>query len=252
MSDLSDRNDPLGERMKRYEFVTRHYLPRRTYTLIRVDGRAFHTFTRGMERPFDARISKAIDQVGIALAKEFSGARFTFQQSDEVSILLTDFDDIHTEPMFGGVLQKLCSTASAIATGEFLGFYPECHLGGGFPTFDARVWQIPDPTEVENYFIWRQQDATRNSIQMVGQTYFSQRELHGVSTSEIQEKLWSEHQVNWNDYSDGFKRGRVSLKTEYMLAPEHGGGIATQWTTYAPPVFTQERDFLSQLIPRYE
>lgn len=251
MSDQSDRNDPLGERMKRYEFTTRHYLPRRSYTLIRVDGRAFHSFTRGMERPFDPRLSKAIDQVGIALAKGLSGARFTYQQSDEISVLLTDFDDIHTMPMFGGNLQKLCSTSAAIATAAFLRHYPEYASVEDAPTFDARVWQIPDPTEVENYFVWRQQDATRNSVSMVGQAYFSHKELHGVSMKDLQEKLWYECGVNWNNYPDGFKRGRVSLKTEYMLSEEHGGGVGTLWQTFAPPVFTQEREFLTQLIPRY-
>lgn len=245
-------NDPLGDRMKRYEHVSRIYLPRRTYTLIRVDGRAFHSFTRGMARPYDARLARSIDWVGKVLCTQIAGARLAFCQSDEVSVLLTDFQAINTEPFFSGNLQKICSTASALATGAFLSRYPEYAGVEDFPTFDARVWTIPDPVEVENYFIWRQQDATRNSISMLGQAHFSQRELHKVSTAEIQDKLMAEKGINWNDTPAGFKRGRTVVRLPHTIEIDGVEVSRNMWEVQEPPVFTQEREYLSSLIPRYE
>lgn len=247
----SPKNDPLGDRMKAYEFVTRSYLPRRTYTLVRVDGRAFHSFTRGMARPYDARLARSIDWVGKVLCTKIAGARLAYCQSDEVSVLLTDFQALNTEPFFSGNLQKICSTAAALATGAFLSRYPEAMLDD-FPTFDARVWTIPDPVEVENYFIWRQQDATRNSISMLGQAHFSHRELHQVSTADIQDKLVNEKGINWNDQEVGFKRGRTVVRLPHTIEVDGVEVSRNMWEVQEPPVFTQDREYLSSLIPRYE
>jgi tRNA(His) 5'-end guanylyltransferase len=118
-------------------------------------------------------------------------------------------------------------------------------------TFDARVFSLSDPVEVANYFIWRQRDAVRNSIQMAGQSKYSQSELKNVSTKQIQEKLFQDHQINWNDYPDGFKRGRVCWKVRYDLdVPEYGTTERYRWTTVPAPHFVAEPGtFLAALIP---
>lgn len=223
--------DSLGDRMKsQYEDRTRYSLPRRTYTILRVDGKAFHTLTRDMDRPFDKRLSNAMCDVTCSLTA-IQGARFAYTQSDEVSVLLTDFDNIKTDAWFDGNIQKMVSVAASMATEAFMNSISlSAH-------FDARVFTIPDPTEVANYFIWRQQDAVRNSIQMVGRSYFSHKELEHKSCDEIQEMLWQEYKINWNDTPTRFKRGICN------------DGDNIDWEI---PIFTQDRDYLNKLIPRLE
>jgi tRNA(His) guanylyltransferase len=197
----------LGDRMKRHEAAYRAVLPRRTYTVLRVDGRAFHAYLRGAEKPFDERFAADMDAVAEALCKEISGAVLAYTQSDEISVLITDFGSANAQPWFGGVIAKQVSIAAAIATAELNSRRP-----GQRALFDARVFTLADPVEVANYFLWRQRDAVRNSISMAAQARISHRQLHGVSTGRMQEMLWSEHGINWNDYPDGFKRGRVTVR----------------------------------------
>lgn len=199
-------NTPLDERMKRYEHATRVYLPRRTYTLMRLDGRAFHTYLRGAEKPFDHRFMEDMDRVAMRLVEEIQGAKLAYVQSDEISLLLADFEDLRSEPWFGGNLHKMISVSAGLAS-SYLGQLRHFHIGT--PHFDCRVWTMTDPVEVANYFIWRQRDAVRNSIQMVGQTYFSHKQLDRKSVNDIQEMLFKEWEVNWNDFPVGCKRGRL-------------------------------------------
>lgn len=252
--------DALGDRMKhRYENRFRFSLPRRTYTIVRVDGRAFHTFTRGMERPFDKHLADAMDRTAQVLCAECQGAQLAFVQSDEISVLLTDFDKIDTEAWFDGNVQKIASIAASTATAAF---DSSRWTTGPGPTFDARCFTIPDPTEVENYFIWRQQDAVRNSIAMAAQACFSPKQLHGKSAGDMQEMLFSEHGINWDGYPVGFKRGRAVLSettTESLQYVDRRTGETRSvegvehraWTVVEPPTFTQEREWLRARIPRY-
>ena len=204
---MTTDRDSLGDRMKAYERVTQTVLPRRTYMLIRVDGRAFHSYLRGADKPYDYGFMADMDAVAQALCAEVSGSVFAYTQSDEISILAVDFQGANTQPWFGGEVQKVVSTAAAVATAAL------CARRPGKPaTFDARVFTISDPVEVANYFIWRQRDAVRNSIAMAAQAYFSHKRLHGVNTAQMQELLWSEKQINWNDYPAGAKRGRIVVK----------------------------------------
>jgi tRNA(His) guanylyltransferase len=199
--------DPLGNRMKAHEIVTRTVLPRRTYTIIRADGRAFHTYLRGAEKPFDPGFVSDMDHVTKVLCEQVSGTVLGYTQSDEISLLLTDFTSPGSQPWFGGEVQKMVSTAAAIATASL------CERRPGRPaTFDARVFTISDPAEVANYFIWRQRDAVRNSIAMAAQAHFPHQRLQGVNTGQMQELLWAERGVNWNDYPAGVKRGRVAVR----------------------------------------
>lgn len=245
----------LGDRMKAYEYVTRQVLPRRTHTIIRVDGRAFHSYLRGAARPYDEQFMADMDHVAEALCDEISGAAFAYTQSDEISVLVTDFGSLGTEPWFAGVVAKQISIAASVATAELNARRP-----GKRALFDARAFTIPDRQEVANYFLWRQRDAVRNSISMAAQAKFSAKKLHGVSTGGMQELLWAEHGINWNDYPDACKRGRVTVRQagerETTWTDRRTGeqnttvALRSWWETDAAPHFTANADgWLSTAIP---
>lgn len=245
----------LGDRMKRYEAATRAVLPRRTCTIVRVDGRAFHSYLRGAAKPFDEQFMADMDHVAAELCKEITGSVFAYTQSDEVSVLAVDFQSTGSEPWFGGVVQKMASIAAATATAVL------CARRPGRPvTFDARVFTIPDPVEVGNYFLWRQRDAVRNSIAMAAQAQFPHRRLHGVGTGQMQELLWREKGINWNDYPDGCKRGRVVVREvgprEVTYTDRRSGeeqtvtAVRSWWEPRPAPHFSVEPGgFLAQAIP---
>lgn len=232
---MADKRDALGVRMKeQYENRTRFSLPRRTYTIIRCDGKAFHTFTRGLQKPYDVELAMAMGAATLALCKEAQGSQFGYVQSDEISVLLTDFATIQTDAWFDGNVQKIASVAASVVTAAFNSEYRS-----DAAHFDARVFTIPDPVEVENYFIWRQQDATRNSISGLAQAHFSAKQLHGVNNAGMQEMLFREKGINWNDCRTEEKRGRAAIYTDEA------------WTLdYDIPVFTAEREYLTSRIPR--
>jgi tRNA(His) guanylyltransferase len=212
-------HDALGQRMKeQYEERTRYMLPRRTYTIIRVDGKAFHTFTAGLQKPFDKHLMEVMDKTAVALCNAIQGAIFAYTQSDEISILLTDFATLQTNAWFDGNVQKIASVSAGIATAAF-NYHNQTQVASvkNLPVFDARVFTIPDPIEVENYFIWRQADATRNSIQAAAQALYSQKELHGKNTNELQEMMFQKG-INWDEYSAGEKRGRLIVKEQYEIS----------------------------------
>lgn len=247
--------DDLGDRMKRYEAVTKQLLPRRTYTIIRVDGKAFHTYTKGLNRPIDEPLVEDMNATAIHMCKVIDGAQFAYVQSDEISVLLSDFNSITSEAWFGGNVQKLCSISASTATWMFNRCREMRHLSGEgskVALFDSRVFTIPDPTEVSNYFIWRQKDATRNSISSAAQYLFSHKELQALNVNELQEKMWKERHVNWNDYPVSFKRGRLIKKVPYQKYVEFTGETvsATKWEVTDPDIWTQSNQ-LKELIPTY-
>jgi len=249
-------NDLLGDRMKtQYENRTRIMLPRRTYTIIRLDGKAFHSFTKGMKRPFDKGFMNVMDETSKFLCKEIQGAIMGYTQSDEISILLTDFEKDTTDAWFDGNIQKIVSVSASMA-GTIFNHWMNTNWGGpvkpkGLAFFDARTFTIPDPTEVENYFIWRQKDATRNSLSMHAQTLFSHKELNGKS-QEVLHNMIHEKEENWNDLPNGFKRGRTYYKKEKHIMSEDlfDQTIYTKksWELSTPD-FLKKREFLTNLIP---
>jgi tRNA(His) 5'-end guanylyltransferase len=284
--------DALGDRMKDfYEDRTRHKLARRTNTIIRIDGKSFHTYTRGLDRPFDQGLMEDMNLTTEFLCQSIQGVKFGYVQSDEISILLTDYDDITTDAWFDGNLQKMASIAASLATAKFnqlrmTGFcrnkgiegHPVAYAGKllmdvsienfKLAMFDARVFQIPYQEEVINYFIWRQKDATRNSISSVAQSLYSPKELHGKKTDEMQEMIFQKG-INWNDYTPREKRGSVIRKfQETFVRNEELLGVSTmsdgsasvrmQGETYTrskwktdteTPIFSQEKDYLRLLMP---
>jgi tRNA(His) guanylyltransferase len=239
-------NDCLGDRMKKnYEDRTRIKLPRRTYTLLRLDGKAFHNYTRSFRRPFDHILMGVLDRATIDLCMEISGAQFAYVQSDEVSVLITDFSKPETEAFFDGNLQKIVSVSASILTASFNEYMRRILPEFGYTNkavFDCRVFTISDPTEVENYFIWRQNDWTRNSLQAVAQSLYSHKELHGKKHNDLHEMLFQKG-VNWNNYSNEEKRGRVIRQRDFD----------TYWVADRDtPIFTQDRSYLEKLIPKME
>ena len=258
--------DPLGQRMKEYEAVTRNFLPRRSFTIIRVDGKAFHTYTRGLVRPFDVGLVEDMDATAIALCKEIQGAVLAYVQSDEISVLISDMDTINTQAWYGNNIQKMCSISAAVATAAF----NQARLVRAFAQaneleydirkfgietfktalFDSRVFQIPQREEVKNYFIWRQKDAVRNSISSVAQSLYSHKELNGVSSKEMQELIFQKD-INWNDYDAGLKRGRMIEKESFLVAAQDGRPAHTRnrWVAKGAVDILKDREIFDWKIP---
>ena len=254
--------DALGDRMKNnYENRYRFYLTRRTPVIIRIDGNAFHTFTKGLEKPFDADFMWAMQQTCLNLCKNIQGCVGGYVQSDEISLLLIDYKTLESDAWFDYNLQKVTSLAAARATMIFnaaveegvlpraFGLYKgvwdsKCHKA----MFDARAFNIPKE-EVCNYFIWRQQDATRNSIQAAGQSFFSHSELENKSQADIQEMLFQKG-VNWNNYSIPEKRG--SFVRRYTQTTETEDGTITVrhpwYIDIEMPILTEDRDYIEDLV----
>lgn len=226
-------NTPLGDRMKEYERTFRYKLPPRSYALMRLDGRAFHTYLRGAKKPFDMDFVEQMGTLAQWLCVDIQGAQFAYTQSDEISILVTDFETTQTQPWVGGRLDKFISLSAGLASAYLYGMR---RGEPGVPVFDCRVWAMTDPVEVANYFLWRQRDAVRNSIQMVGQHYFSPAQLHGKSCDRIQEMLFLEKGVNWNDTPDACKRGQIAHRSSVLPAPQFAAEPGNWLAEMIPPL----------------
>lgn len=242
-------------RMKeQYEDRYRYMLVRRTYTIIRVDGRAFHTWTRGLERPYSKILMNVMDEVALALCEEMAGSQLSYVQSDEISVLMTDFSKIDTHAWFDNNLQKLCSISASIATAKFNSFFKADRKRAHF---DSRVFQIPDPVEVENYFVARQKDAVRNSVSMLAQSHYSAKQLHGVPIEKMHNML-VDVEDNWNNHPPRYKQGAAIAKVmqpAYMKETKVGTVEIPPHDEWAviedTPIFTKDREWLSSRVPRY-
>ena len=266
----------LDKRMKNnYENVAKTRLLRRTPVIIRIDGKAFHTFTRGMKKPFDEILIKSMQDTMKYLCENIQGCVFGYTQSDEITLVLIDYQTLTTEAWFDYEVQKMCSIAASMATMAFnKAFYkhfnqwgyellPNSWWEGGSndldefeiykankdlieaynkaiqkgALFDARCFNIPRE-EVTNNIYWRQQDATRNSIQMVGQANFSQKELNGKNCNVIQDMLHEQKGINWNDYPIEQKRGSACLRGERGWYIDHE----------MPILKGEDREYIERLI----
>lgn len=198
--------DSLGDRVKRYEAAYNQTLTPRMPVIIRVDGRAFHTYTKGCERPFDHRIIHGMTHAAIETAQEMQGFKLAYAQSDECTFLITDFDDLNTQGWFGYELNKVVSLAASIFTGHF----NSVMSFGKIAAFDARAFNVP-ADDVPNVFVWRQRDWERNSLQMLAHYHFSHKQLHGKKRAEMHEMLHGIG-VNWADCSEVEKNGTFVLR----------------------------------------
>lgn len=239
---MTTRSD-LSTRMKSYEGITHLVLPRRTYIVLRVDGRAFHTYLRKAQKPFDLKFMRDMDQVTELMCRQIAGVVFAYTQSDEISFLLQDFADHGTEPWFGGVVQKIASVSASMAT-VFLDRL-RADIPGIPPTFDARVFPIGNAVEVANYFLERQQDARRNAISMIARTMFTDRELDGKNVKTRIEMIEAKQGPLEENYTDACLMGRVVIRE---ADDETWGGYV--YNACAAPEFSaQQGSFLARLIP---
>lgn len=199
--------EAMGDRHKAFESrETMHRLMPGLPVLVRLDGRAFHTFTRGLARPYDERLSRSMIETTKYLV-DHTHASVGYTQSDEISLAYPNTDP-NNQVMFDGRVQKLCSILAAMATAKFnqqiLANIPEkAHL---LPLFDARVYQYPTLDLAAESFVWRETDATRNSLTMAAHAYYSHKELHKAGYARKHEMLHAKG-LNWNDYPDFFKKG---------------------------------------------
>ena len=226
--------------MKGYENVYKTKLVRRTPAIIRLDGKAFHTWTKQLKRcdpsleasPYSDVMHKAMANTAWYLVQHIQNARLAYVQSDEISILMNDWGKLNTDAWFDNAVQKMVSVSASMATAQFNQAFMDvfCQLPEPLALFDARVFNLPKE-EVTNYFIWRQQDATRNSINMLAQFYFSHKELQGKNVSQVQDMLMLEKGVNWNDVPTWAKRGycAVSSRKDDEI-----------------PIFTADRDYIER------
>lgn len=246
------KHDEIMLRMKRnYESRSKTYLTRRTPVIIRLDGKAFHTYTKGLNKPFDEGLIEDMQSTAIYLCQHIQGAKCAYTQSDEISILVTDFDTLTTDAWFDYNVQKMTSVSASLATGifnylRFQRYYSTNqhlveHFGATedeiqmeevyykidvadiinyFPikqllaNFDSRVFNIP-PDEVGNYFYARQRDAVKNSVAMLAQSLYSHSELHNKNGNEMQEMCFQKGH-NWNDLHFSKKRGSFIVKNTYV------------------------------------
>ena len=214
----------LGDRMKEYEQVTDFRLMKRSNLILRIDGRAFHTLTSFMERPYDNNFIDLMDKTMVEVFNSFPDTTLGYVQSDEISILMCPYATYETEPVFGARIQKISSVAASIATQAFIKNlysmtqsddtkeWAEKCLNGNI-TFDCRCFNIPKE-EVINYFRFRQQDCTRNSILSAGHFYIGKKKCHGLKTPDIVEVLKEKGIDYWSTWPNRVHFGRSCYRGE--------------------------------------
>jgi tRNA(His) guanylyltransferase len=209
-------DDAAGNKCKSYESAESERRAMKGIPLLaRLDGRAFHTFTKGLTRPFDPNMSMCMIETAKYLVQE-TVAMVGYTQSDEITLLWHCDANSNSEYFFNGRFQKITSILSAMATAKFLGLVAQ-HLPSKaheLPLFDCRVWQVPTLQQAAETFIWREDDATKNSITMAAGAYYAHDELEGKSSSDKHEMLFRVG-VNWNDYPAFFKRGTYLQRRPY-------------------------------------
>ena len=273
-----NKNDSLGDRMKTYENVTRTHLTRRTPVIIRIDGKAFHTFTRGFVKPFDDILVETMQDTMKYLCENIEGCVLGYTQSDEITLVLCDYKKLTSQAWFDNNIQKMCSISASMATLEFnrkfcenkdrwimnthscaysnedmlekwfkiRNAYDDADFHGAL--FDSRVFNIPKE-EVNNCLLWRQQDATRNSIQSVAQANFSHKQLQNKNCSELQEMLFQEKGINWNNIPTHLQRGSCCIKEQHEIETEDGVALRSRWVIDKEiPVFSRDTSYVNSRI----
>jgi tRNA(His) 5'-end guanylyltransferase len=255
---MSKKKSGLGIRMvDNYESITNYKLPKRTFTIIRLDGKSFSKFCKRFKKPFDDDFVRMMNETAKYVAENAQGCKIAFVQSDEITLILTDFDELTTKAWYDGRIQKICSISASLATSKFLQLLFDYEISKidkvdlsikdvrklvmnqKLMEFDSRVYTVPPRDEVLNTVFWRQQDCTRNSVSMVAQSMYSHKELENKNNSQQQDLIHDKGQ-NWNDYPIGLKRGRVIVKRD------------GKWVIEEPPIFSQQWDFFTDIIPNYK
>lgn len=261
------KTDDISKRMKKYEFATRSFLTERMPVIIRLDGKAFHTFTKGFNRPFDEILRRTMVKTAEYLCANIMNCKLAYTQSDEISLLLINYEKIDTDSWYQNNLQKLVSVSASMATLAFNYWFEKivgeefnCNdwerlpywnnkfdNGEGYfklALFDSRAFVIPKE-EVCNYFIWRQEDCTKNSINMVAQSEFPHGELQHLNTNQLQEKLFQEKSINWNNFPTVNKRGSCITRIAY----DKNGVERHKWAEDTEiPIFTKNREYIERFV----
>ena len=261
--------DELGDRMKRYESVAKSYLLPRSYTILRVDGRAFHTYCRNLQRPIDPGYVEDFDAMAVYLCENVANCKLGYAQSDELTLLLCDFENLGTQQFFDGNIQKITSVVASMATASFnkvrykrkLGA-PDCFGGAEddeysysydpghlqdvleqpLATFDCRAFTVPTRIEAMNSFIWRNQDCMRNAISMFAQSIFSSKELNGKSSPEKIQMMYEKTGITWEDRDEKSRFGRYFIKNTFeetitlpakKLVAKHNILLNTEFSEFA-------------------
>lgn len=251
--------DSLGDRMKRYEAVSKTTLVQRMPVILRLDGCHFHTFTRGFEKPFDDVMIKSMQDTMKYLCENIQGCVFGYTQSDEITLVLVDYKNLNSSQWFDNEVQKMCSVAASMASmyfnKQFVYYaslneidnkqwakYNAAIKFGAY--FDCRAFNVPKE-DVHNCILWRQNDATRNSIQSLAQSQFSHKQLQGLSCAQLQDKLMVEKGINWNDLDTVKKRGSACIKNYYT----ENGKTRSKWVIdYSMPILSQDRNYVEQFV----
>lgn len=277
--------DNIGIRMKGYEQIAKFGLIRRMPVAIRIDGRAFHTFTRGMQKPFDKILIQSMQETMKYLCENIQNCVIGYTQSDEITLIMIDYKELNTSAWFDNEVQKICSISASMATMAFnrafeknvsewgrrifidheegytdkgvsenlwnlLDVYKKAIEKGAM--FDSRCFNIPKE-EVTNLIYWRQLDATRNSIQMVAQANFSHKELQGMSCNALQNKLLTERDINWNDFPTTYKRGSCCVRNSYAVGTQElPSGLKIEKITIRDMTQSQRAWIIDNNIPIFK
>lgn len=227
-----NKSPSLTDRMKAYEQVESKFLMRRTPVIIRLDGKAFRTWTaNNLERPFDSRLPEIMQETIKFLMKEVQGCVFAYSQSDEISLFLRDYDNLNTESWFGNNVQKMISVSASYATGTFNQYARRYDLSPAF--FDARVFNLPKD-EVVNYFIYRQHDGVRNSVSMYANHILGHKQIQGKNSITMKEML-AESGKPWENVPTVFRHGIAMRKDDSLITSEL-------------PLFKDERSYIEDLV----
>ena len=231
--NVTDREFSLGDRMKQfYEHPMRQKVPRRLPIIMRLDGRAFHTLARKMnfEKPFDRDFINGMKAIARKLVDEVQNTKFAYIQSDEISLLLIDYENFATQAWFDGNIQKMTSVSAGIASALMSKYFDTLAV------FDCRVFVLPRE-EVVNYFIWRQQDWIRNSVQMLARSYFSHNELYCLNQEEMRDKLHTEKGVMWKILPNYLKYGTCYYKDDISWNEDND-----------IPIFSKARGYIDKYV----
>ena len=243
----------LAKRAKVYQHEYDYRLPLRSYSILQLDGKAFHTWTKGLERPFDKKFISAMNEAAIAVLNEISGAKFAYVQSDEINILVTDFDEEDTQAYFSNRIQKVVSVASSIASAYMSRAFPEKDLA----IFDGRFFSVPEKLNVFEFFLWRQVDARKNSVRSVANHAFKHHELTDKNTQDAKDMLAAQG-IFWDEFPEDQKFGRLISKTKQLKTVEYVHSRTKEkivqeveksiWEVKAAPLFHEDKKALNSLI----
>lgn len=251
-SSKKNSGPTLGDRMKLYEKASERYMTRRIPLCLRFDGVSFHTWARGLQKPFDDSLRRCMTYAAYRVCDAISGARFAYTQSDEISVMVIDYQSTNTEPWFGYRQHKIESVAASMCTAYFnmaaIKWLPDHVVKKGPACFDARAFSMP-VEDVTNLFIWRQRDCTKNSVSSLAQAHFSHRDLHGKNSSDMQDMLMLQKKINWNDVETRFKRGtavyKVRVVSKNPVDPEKPDVVRSKWVAdYEMPQISKDTDYV--------